>query len=209
MIAPAVASVNGELSARLHSRFLSVLPRIENYAQFAFRDFPLHAAEDLVQETICISWKWFRRLAAKGKDPSAFPTAIARLACRAAKSGRRVGRAESARDILSATAQKRHGFWVERLDEQRDATPTHWKEAVLEDPKTSPADAATFRCDFSEWLERLTDWDRRMVEEMVLGARTKDLAARFRVTSGRVSQLRKEYQRAWNRFHGEPVASVA
>jgi DNA-directed RNA polymerase specialized sigma24 family protein len=209
MIASAVACVNGELSARLHARFLSVLPQLEKYAQFAFRNLPWHQAEDLVQEAIAVCWKWFRRLAAKGKDAGTFPITLVRLACRSVRNGRRLGRAENARDVFSSKAQRRHGFRVQRLDEQRDTTPTHWREAVREDPKSSPADTAIFRCDFLDWLGGLTDWDRRMVEAMALSERTQDLAKRFRVSPGRVSQLRREYQRDWQRFHGEPVVSVA
>jgi hypothetical protein len=38
---------------------------------------------------------------------------------------------------------------------------------------------------------------------MLVGERTRDLAARFGVTPGRVSQLRQEFYHDWSAFCGE------
>ena len=40
-------------------------------------------------ETIALSWKWFVRLAERGKDVGQFVTVLAAFAARAVKSGRR------------------------------------------------------------------------------------------------------------------------
>ena len=38
---------------------------------------------------------------------------------------------------------------------------------------------------------------------MMRDERTRDLAAKYGVTAGRVSQWRREYQENWNHFHGQ------
>ena len=64
------------------------------------------------------------------------------------------------------------------------------------------------RLDFPAWLRTLARRDRRLVEGMALGHRTLDLARKFRLSAGRVSQLRREFKRDWDRFTapGDPAA---
>jgi hypothetical protein len=57
-----------------------------------------------------------------------------------------------------------------------------------------------FRLDFPAWLLTLARRDRRLVEGMALGHRTADLARRFRLSAGRVSQMRREFKQDWDRF---------
>src|SRR4051794_34782378 len=64
-----------------------VLPAVERHARFAFRHLTCaESREDAVQEAIGLSWMWFRRLARRGKDATAFPTALAGFAARAVRS---------------------------------------------------------------------------------------------------------------------------
>ena len=53
-------------------------------------------------------------------------------------------------------------------------------------------DAAAFRVDFPRWLKSLSGRDRRLAEQLMIGARTLDTAHRFRMSPARVSQLRRE-----------------
>jgi hypothetical protein len=64
-------------------------------------------------------------------------------------------------------------------------------------------DQVSFRLDFPAWLQTRTDRDRRMVEDLLAGECTGDVAARYGLTAGRVSQLRREFHDDWERFHGE------
>src|SRR5271167_4689145 len=49
------------------------------------------------------------------RDAAEFVTTLVSLAARAVNSGRRVGKQESAVDVLSNVAQHRHGFNIESL----------------------------------------------------------------------------------------------
>src|SRR5262245_13722971 len=101
-------------NAHLHAPFLAILPRIEAHGNVYFRHLKCsHRKEEALAEMRALAWKWFVRLAQRGKDPTQFVSAIAAYAARAVNSGRRVCGVEKAKDVLSRVAQRRHGFAVE------------------------------------------------------------------------------------------------
>ena len=84
MIASADAPCFPPSPEQLHSRFLALLPRIELHARIYFRHVRCpERKEDSVQEAIAVSWKWFARLAERGKDATPFISTLATLAARA------------------------------------------------------------------------------------------------------------------------------
>ena len=112
-------------------------------------------------------------------------------------------------DVSSTYAQRHKGFNVERLD-HFDEEENQWKEAVVEDTRTAPVfDIVAFRCDFSDWLASLSRRDRRIAESLALGNRTTDVAKRFNVCAGRISQLRRELAESWRAFVGESSEAAA
>ena len=201
----------------LHQRFLPLVPRIETHAGIVFRGIRCaDTRADLITETIALAWKWFVRLAEQGKDAADFVSALATLATRAVKSGRKLTGQEKAKDVLSSVAQRRHGFIVERLpistrtamtdlygDPQGQEVLDAYEERLADNTVTPPPDAAAFRIDFPQWLAQWSDRDRRIIGDMMRDERTRDLAAKYGVTAGRVSQWRQAYLEDWNRFHGE------
>jgi hypothetical protein len=202
-------------SADLQSRFISVLPRIKDQARFYFRSIKcvVHRAE-CIAETIGVAWKWFCRLAKKGKDATKFASALARLAARAVRGGRRVGAGETANDVMSVIAQRRHNFLVEPLPSPRTSQEILYdvggqrmhdimEERLSDNTVASPADQAAFRLDFRGWLRTLSARERRIIQGMAQNERTKELSRRFRVSPGRVSQMRREFQTDWRKFVGE------
>jgi len=77
--------------------------------------------------------------------------------------------------------------------------------------RTAPVpDIVTFRVDFADWLASLSRRKRRITETLALGHRTQDVARRFHLSSGRVSQLRRELATSWREFTRETLpAAVA
>jgi hypothetical protein len=184
------------------------------HAEIYFRDVRCPATrEDLVQEVCGLAWRWLRRLDERGKDVARFPMAFASLAARAVRCGRRVGAQEKGRDVLSPGARRRHGFRVERLPGTGRPDPgsahaaPRGQEIIEEHLRgnavTPVPDQVQFRLDFAAWVRTLTARERRLVAAMARRERTKDLARWFGLSAGRISQLRKEFQRAWNRFCGD------
>src|SRR5947209_9025811 len=100
----------------LHAGFLDLMPRIEQHARIYFRYLKCpHRKEDAVAETVAVAWKWFVRLAERGKDASRFVTTFATLAARHVNTGRKLCGQEPGKDVFSPLAQARHGFAVGKL----------------------------------------------------------------------------------------------
>src|SRR5258707_10571295 len=103
-------------AALAQSAFLDLLPKIHQHANIYFRDIVCSSTKaDRVADTVALAWLWFLRLTERGKDVFAFSTAFCSLAARAVRSGRRIAGQERVRDVLSATAQRRHGIKIEPL----------------------------------------------------------------------------------------------
>ena len=185
-----------------HIRFLAMLPAIEVQARFAFRHLGPEAREDAIQETIANALVAFVALVQREKTDIAYPTALARYAVAQIHDGRRVGNRLNVRDVLSPYAQQQKGIRVERLD-HFDEEENEWVEAVVEDDRTPVPDQVAFRCDFPVWLERLSRRNRRIAEALAVGHTTSAVARRFRVSPGRISQLRRDLQQSWQEFQGE------
>jgi hypothetical protein len=162
--------------------------------------------EEVLQEMIALSWKWFARLAERGKDATRFPRALASYAARAVKSGRKVCGQEPDRDALSPLAQMRRCFVVGTLPEFSTLSGNPLAEALQDNTHTPPDEQACFRLDFPAWLGRLGARNRSIAEDMALGHRTEELSRAYGISPGRVSQLRREFHDDWERFCGEPVA---
>ncbi len=83
-----------------------------------------------------------------------------------------------------------------------------WLELLMEDRHAGPADTAAARIDFADWLRTLGGRRRRIAETLAKGETTSLAAAKFKVSLGRISQLRRELRDDWERFHGESVPSA-
>ena len=192
-----------------HAGFLNMLPVIRDYARGAFGHFKAELRQDLIQEVIANAMVAYVRLFEQGKVALAFPTVLANFAIRQVRDHRRVGNRLNVKDALSPYCQKHKGVVVQRLDVFDEEEKT-WKEAVVEDTRSAPvSDIVAFRCDFSDWLKSLRRRDRRIAESLAIGNRTGDVAKRFNVSAGRVSQLRRELAASWRAFVGDKPAPEA
>ncbi len=190
----------------LRQSFQTILPRIETHATICFRHLKCpHRKEDAIQETVGLAWKWFVRLANKGKDACQFPSALATYAAQAVKCGRRLCGQEKCKDALSPLAQQRHSFTVASLPMHSTLSATPFSEALTDNTRSPVPEQVHFRIDFPAWLAGLGDRNRRIAEDMALGHRTLELADMHGITQGRISQLRREFHLDWMRFTGEAV----
>jgi hypothetical protein len=168
-----------------------------------------HRREDAIQDMIGLAWQWRLRLAEKGKDATSFPTALATYAARAVKSGSRVTGQERANDVLSPITQRRHHFAIGKLPEFETVTDHPISEALYDNTKSSPDETVCFKLDFLAWLASLTNRDRGIVEDLMIGERTLDVATKYKVSPARISQKRREFCRDWRTFCGELPAAGA
>jgi hypothetical protein len=184
-----------------------MLPVITRYASIAFRSLRPEAKSEAVQEVIANSFVAFRRLHELDKLDVAYPSVLARYGVAQVRDGRQVGTKLNTNDVTSPYAQQRKGFRVVRLDRHAQVEG-FWRESIVEDRRTGPAETAAMRVDFSEWLDQLPERRRHIAEALGSGDSTGSVAVRFNISPGRVSQIRRELNENWLAFHGEDRDAV-
>jgi DNA-directed RNA polymerase specialized sigma24 family protein len=186
--------------------FLAHLPRCLALARFAFHRVGCpHARADRVAETVALAWRHFAALSRRGKKPEEFVTTLALRCSQAVKAGRRLAGCETGQDVLSLVARVRHGLRVTRLPDRDRVSDRHPLPGALADPladntRSAVPEQAAFRVDFPRWRATLRRRDRKILAALAGGERTADAARRFKISPGRVSQLRREFEQSWERF---------
>ncbi len=180
-------------------RFLELLPQIRKVAEHAFGRCPREAREEAVAEAVAHAWIGFQSLMDRGLEDRIFPTPLAKFAIKRIRAGRCVGCRRNINDVCSSYAQKQRGFAVERLD-QYDQRRNRWREILVEDRHAGPAETAAARIDFGAWLVSLPARLRCIAENLAAGETTGWVARNFRLSNGRISQMRRELRRGWDDF---------
>jgi hypothetical protein len=205
---------------QLQTTFLThVLPRVEAHGRVYFRHVRcLDRKEELLAEMCGLAWKWLITLVRRGKNVLDFVSALATYAARAVNSGRRVCGHERKKEVLSPVAQRLNHFTVEFLPQSTCTSHEHlyasphgqerldaFEERLRDNTQTPPDEQAAFRIDFPAWRLTRSERDRRVVDALMRGERTKDVSKMFGLSQGRISQLRRDFMEDWRRFCGEPV----
>ncbi|MDZ4821421.1 MAG: hypothetical protein SGJ20_20860 [Planctomycetota bacterium] len=194
---------------RWHKQFLAMLPLIRRHAAVSFRHLDPEARAEAVQEVVANALVAFRRLVELGKADVAFPSPLARYGVAQVRAGRRTGGRLNVCDVSSSYCQQQKGVSVDRLD-HFDTVKECWVEVLVEDRTAGPAQTAASRIDFGAWLGTLPGKQRRIAAVLATGETTQATARKFRLTAGRISQLRRELHEAWLSFVGEaPATSCA
>jgi hypothetical protein len=173
-----------------------MLPAIRRQLKAAFRGLDPEARAEAVQEGTCNAMLAYLRLHERGEVEKAYPTPLARYAGRQIRAGRKVGGKLNIKDVSSTHCQRLKRVVLERLDRwDRDEG---WLEVVVEDRNATPADVVRVRLDFDAWLKTLRQRDRQVALDLARGNRTSDVARKYKLSNGRVSQLRDEFHLSWD-----------
>ena len=132
----------------------------------------------------------------------ACPSALTRFAVKQYRAGRRLGCQLNVKDVSSEHCQLQKQITLEHLD-RKDRETNEWEEILLEDRRAGPAQTAAARIDVHEWFQRMRPRDRRIAQALAVGERTQDVAKRFRLSQGRVSQKRLEFRHNWEEFQDD------
>ena len=216
-----IQALSPDQLADLHTKFLTLLPRIERHGRIYFRHVPKYMKDEVLQEMRALAWLWFRRLAQRGKDVAEFLSTFSDFLVRAVNNGRRVHGNERAKDAMNVMTQRRRGFRVEPLPMNLQASheslysTVHgqrdhdaFEERLCDNTLTPVPEQAAFRIDWPAWVRTRTDRDRRIIEELMTGERTFDVSRKYGLSPGRVSQMRRELHQDWLAFYGEEMASA-
>ena len=189
-----------------HAGFMALLPQIEECLRFAFRGVPAHERDEAMAEAVANTAVAYARLYERGKLDVAFASSLADYAVKWYFAGRRIGTKLNVNDISSPYAQRRRGFVVKSLDQR--AASGEWKETLIEDKTSGPAEIAAARLDVESWLAGMPRLKRDIAETLATGESTSATAKQFNLSAGRVSQVRGELAESWADYQGESLACV-
>jgi hypothetical protein len=178
--------------------FAALLPGIGRQLHYDFSRLGREAAEEAVQEGIANCLQAFVRLQQQNRAEDAKASSLARFAARQVRSGRTVGSRLNSHDPLSRYAQIKNGLRVNRFE---SAELSHSIEEALVDRRTSIPQRVALRIDLPSWLGTLSRNLQRIASDLALGFSTGEVAAKYGLTAGRVSQIRRELYKSWHEFH--------
>jgi hypothetical protein len=158
---------------------------------------PSREREEAGQAILANAALAFARLAERDRTHLASPIPLVRYGLKQFHSGRLVGGRTSSNDVGTKNCLRMHGCRVEPLET--------WKASLVDGRGMTPADIAALRIDFGDWFKSLSARDQQLASELARGESTSAVSKMFRITAGRVSQLRRELYESWQRFVGEPA----
>jgi len=185
-----------------HAAFLEMLPAIRRQAKAAFGHLDAEAREEAVQEVVVYATTAFKGLWDQGRAELAYPSVLAQYGIKRVKIGRRVGTSMNVRDVSSEYCQLQKRITMGRLD-RYDKEAEEWQEVLIEDRRCGPFDIVRTKLDFAAWLRSLPTRLRRIAKTLANGERTRDVARKFGLSQGRISQIRSELLASWRRFVGD------
>lgn len=194
--------------------FLAVLPAVETHARIRFRRLNADQREEAIQETVAAACLNFQLAAAQGKLNLVHPSSLADFAVRHTRTGRHVGSTRTQpemccrRHVSGGVAWKSSALITIEFPGLRDGTDA-WKRIAVADRNAMIPDLAAFRIDFAGWLQTLTHRDREIICALSSGDTTMAVAEQFGLSEGRVSQLRRKFEKLWLTFQGEAIVEVA
>ena len=192
-----------------HAHFLKMLPAIRLHAKISFRNHNAEAREEFIEEVVANALQAYVRLVELGKTDVAHPGPLARYGVAQVRDHRRVGGHLNVRDVMSAYCRQHKNLTLERLD-KFDKVENEWQEVLVEDRRAGPFDIVRTKLDFAAWLRSLPSKLRRIAKTLANGERTGDVAKKFNLSAGRISQVRRELAQSWRRFVGdEPDLAIA
>lgn len=181
------------------SGFIQILPQIEKLLQHAFCYFQEQRRDECIQDGIVHCLLAHKRLFEQGRANSVTPGNLAWYAVLQVKSGREAGCRLNGREPLSRYAQLRQRIAVVSLS-PRHSDEAEWVNVIVEDLRSSVADQVAARLDIRAWLATLPRRMRQIAKDLALGSSTSEVAQRYAVSAGRISQLRRELEASWAKF---------
>ena len=182
--------------------FTAMLPEIEQKLHLAFCRLEPEAREDAMEEGVVHSLLAYVRLHEQGRAEVATASSLAWYSSRHVKRGRPAGGRMNGKEPLSRYGQFSNGIEVERQT-------SDWIDALVEDKRAAVADQVAAKLDVGAWFATLTKRMKEIATDLACGCSTSEVAKKYGVTAGRISQLRRMLEESWLAFQQEAVPSLA
>jgi hypothetical protein len=197
-----IAFNNERKETTWQSKFVAMLPLIEEKLRVAFCRLDLEAREDAIEEGIVHSLLAYVRLHDQGREEVTTASSLAWYAAKHVKRGRPAGGRMNGKEPLSRYGQISNDIEVERQ-------PGNWIDAMVEDKRAAVADQVAAKMDFGAWFATLTRRMKDIAKDLAFGCSTSEVARKHGVTAGRISQLRRVLENSWAAFQQEAAPVVA
>ena len=196
-------AVNNEcLETTWLANFVAMLPEIEQKLCLAFCRLDSEACEEAMEEAVVHSLLAYVRLVEQGRAAVATASSLAWYSSRQVKRGRPAAGRMNGKEPLSRYGQISNDIEIERQ-------PGNWIEAMVEDKRAAVADQVAAKMDVGAWFATLTKRMKEIARDLAFGCSTSEVAKKYGVTPGRISQLRRVLEESWAAFQQEPVVTVA
>jgi DNA-binding NarL/FixJ family response regulator len=105
------------------------------------------------------------------------------------------------KEPLSRYAQLGNGMRIEQLQ-------GNWIDEMVEDKRASVTDQVAAKMDVGAWFATLTKRMKEIAKDLAFGFTTSEVAMKYGVSSGRISQLRRTLEKSWAAFQQEAAPPV-
>ena len=167
-----------------------MLPEIEQKLHLAFCRLDPEARADAIEEGIVHSLLAYVRLHEQCRADVATASSLAWYSSRQVKRGRPAAGKMNGNEPLSRYAQLGSGIQIEQLN-------SSWIDAIVEDKRASVADQVAAKMDVGAWFATLTKRMKEIAKDLAFGCSTSEVARKYGLTAGRISQLRRVLEESW------------
>ena len=174
------------------SLFVSRLDEINRFAGAHFRHLDPDAREEAVQNSVVLAYRYWLRLAERGKTEDCFKSAVWWAIVHTSQ-GRRGGGCckGKAKCVLDYGRRRLAGV---TLQDGVDFNLYVSQQATV-------PDIVQFRVDTAAFWATLPERDRGIAHDLALGLGTTEVARRWGVTPGAISQFRTRFHHKYDAFH--------
>ena len=175
--------------------YAKMLPHFRYYARRFSRSKCLDR-EDVIQDLTGIALEMYTSLVRRGKEVYYSP--LVQYAIKRYKDGRRFTGLNST-DVHFEHTQMLGRSEVCHLSEIRGTLD---EMDFMEDRTVNVADAVQFNMDYAVWYQQHSERDQQIITDLSMGETTNDVAKKYKVSAGLISQYRKRYRNSWDNFIG-------
>jgi DNA-binding NarL/FixJ family response regulator len=94
-------------------------------------------------------------------------------------------------------------------DIEVEGLPSNWIDAMVEDKRAPIAELVAAKLDVGAWFATLTKRMREIAKDLAFGCSTSEVADKYGVSAGRISQMRRMLEESWAVFQREATPAVA
>ena len=166
-------------------------PRSSASARIHHRHLDPEARQEAIQNTTALAWRYFLNAARQGKHEreDVFQSLIW-WACQHTKQGRQGGGASNAKCVLDFARRRKRNVVVQGGVDLN----------FLVGPTASVPDVVAFRLDVPAFLATLSERDRGISLDLAQGLGTTEVAKKWGVTPGAISQFRTRFKKKYDEF---------